>query len=113
MKKLPAPEKAVHSTPQSEQRVEQLAAHSIVDREVVTEAMADVWEKQGNKEKAIDIYGKLSLLNPSKSSYFAAKIEHLKQSWHDDLICDIDIPGKCDPEHCGIDPKPQRWWSGR
>ena len=80
MKKLPAPEKAVHSTPQSEQRVEQLAAHSIVDREVVTEAMADVWEKQGNKEKAIDIYGKLSLLNPSKSSYFAAKIEHLKQS---------------------------------
>src|SRR5574338_1434450 len=61
-----------------EKKVEQLAAHSIEDREVVTEAMAEVWEKQGNAAKAIEIYNKLGLLNPSKSSYFAAKIEQLK-----------------------------------
>jgi hypothetical protein len=45
----------------------------------VTEAMAEVWEKQGNTIKALELYEKLSLLDPSKSSYFAAKIEHLKQ----------------------------------
>jgi hypothetical protein len=67
--KQPAPEDA---------KVNLMAEHSITDREVVTEAMADVWEKQGNYPKAIEIYGKLSLLNPSKSAYFAAKIEHLK-----------------------------------
>lgn len=62
-----------------EQKVEELAQHSIDDREVVTEAMAEVWEKQGNHDKAREIYQKLSLLDPAKSSYFAAKIDHLKQ----------------------------------
>jgi hypothetical protein len=39
--------------------------------------MAEVWMRQGNKEKAIEIYNKLSLLNPSKKAYFAAKINSL------------------------------------
>ncbi|MFZ1259548.1 MAG: hypothetical protein WAQ93_03670, partial [Chitinophagaceae bacterium] len=64
----------------SEKKVEQLAEHSITEREVVTETMAEVWEKQGNAVKAIEIYGKLSLLEPSKSPYFAAKIEELKKT---------------------------------
>ena len=51
---------------------------SIDEREVITEAMAEVWWKQGNIEKAAEIYNKLKLLNPSKSHYFAAKIEALK-----------------------------------
>ncbi len=59
-------------------KVEQLAEHSIADREVVTEAMAEVWLKQGNTEQAAAVYRKLSLLNPSKSSYFAGLIEKLK-----------------------------------
>jgi hypothetical protein len=63
----------------AEQKVEQLAEHSLQERDVVTEAMADVWDKQGNTAKAIDIYSKLSLLDPSKSVYFAAKIEDLKK----------------------------------
>ena len=63
----------------SEEKVTVLADSSIADRNVITEAMAEVWEKQGNPEKAIDIYNKLSLLNPSKSSYFATLIEHLKK----------------------------------
>jgi hypothetical protein len=78
LKRLPVTEIAATVDNRSEQKVEQLAEHSITDREVVTEAMAEVWEKQGNMEKAIATYHKLSLLNPSKSSYFAAKIEHLK-----------------------------------
>jgi hypothetical protein len=34
--------------------------------------------KQNKQEKAIEMYEKLSLMNPSKSAYFAAKIESLK-----------------------------------
>ena len=78
-----APETAAGSTPTAtgpeDKKVTQMAAHSLAEGEVVTEAMADVWEKQGNHEKAIETYRKLSLLNPSKSAYFAAKIDHLKQ----------------------------------
>jgi hypothetical protein len=78
MKKLPVTEITSGVTASDEQKVEQMAEHSIDDREVVTETMAEVWEKQGNHEKARETYEKLSLLNPDKSSYFAAKIEHLK-----------------------------------
>lgn len=78
LRKVPATEIASSVSPQDERNVEKMAAVSIDDREVVTETMAEVWEKQGNKEKARAVYHKLSLLNPSKSSYFAAKIEQLK-----------------------------------
>jgi len=61
----------------SEQTVRIIAEHSIEEKEVLTEAMAEVWKKQGNNQKASDIYHKLSLLNPSKSAYFAAKIDQL------------------------------------
>ena len=47
------------------------------DANVLTEAMADVLVKQNKKAKAIEMYQKLSLINPSKSAYFAAKIESL------------------------------------
>jgi hypothetical protein len=60
-------------------KVEEMAEHSLTERIVLTEAMAEVWEKQGNLTKAIEVYNKLSLLDPSKSPYFAAKIEGLKK----------------------------------
>jgi hypothetical protein len=63
----------------TEEKVVQLATNSLQEKEVDTEAMAEVWIKQGQPEKAIDIYRKLSLLNPSKSSYFALLIEKLKK----------------------------------
>ena len=78
MKRLPVTEIAAAVSATDEKKVEKMAETSINDREVVTEAMAKVWEKQGNKAKATEIYQKLSLLNPAKSSYFAAKIEQLK-----------------------------------
>ena len=79
MKRLPLSELAKNAQPAAEQKVDQLAEHSIQNREVITEAMAEVWEKQGNITKAIEIYNKLSLLDPLKSTYFAAKIEGLKK----------------------------------
>ncbi len=64
----------------SEEKVITLAEHSVEDRNVITEAMAEVWIKQGEPQKALNIYNKLSLLNPSKSSYFANLIENLKKN---------------------------------
>lgn len=79
MKRLPVTEITKTVEIISEKKVEQLAEHSLTERDVVTETMAEVWEKQGNAVKAIEIYNKLSLLEPSKSPYFAAKIEELKK----------------------------------
>jgi hypothetical protein len=58
--------------------VADLAHHSLDEKQVWTEAMAEVWIKQGERQKAIRIYEKLSLLDPSKSAYFAGKIKTLK-----------------------------------
>lgn len=79
LRKVPVSEISKSVPANAEQKVEQMAEHSLEQREVITEAMAEVWEKQGNAAKAIDIYSKLSLLEPSKSPYFAAKIEELKK----------------------------------
>jgi hypothetical protein len=61
----------------AEQAVMTSAAHSIEGRDVLTEAMAEVLAKQGMRERARAVYEKLSLLNPDKRTYFAAKIEQL------------------------------------
>ena len=78
MKRLPAAEQVKSLEPVSEQKIENLAAHSVEGEEVYTETMAEVWVRQGNREKAMEVYNKLSLLNPSKRAYFAAKIDSLK-----------------------------------
>ena len=82
MKRLPVAETIRLPDTDSEKKVQQLADHSVSEGEadIVTETMAEVWLKQGNKEKAIDIYNKLSLLNPAKSAYFATLAEQLKNS---------------------------------
>ena len=54
--------------------IQQMAEKSNYEGETITEAMADVLTQQGMTDKAIKIYQKLSLLNPVKSAYFAAKI---------------------------------------
>lgn len=61
-----------------EEEVQTIAEKSNTEGDVVTEAMAEVFALQGRKQKAAAIYRKLSLLNPHKSAYFAAKIENLK-----------------------------------
>jgi hypothetical protein len=67
--------------PSSEEHtVEKLAQRSLDEKEVLTETMAEVWSRQGNMVKAIEIYTKLSLTEPAKSAYFAAKISALKKN---------------------------------
>jgi len=68
----------IESDPAAEFRVQNMAEHSNEPKEVVTEAMAEVLVKQGRPEQAIQIYEKLSFINPYKSAYFAAKIQELK-----------------------------------
>jgi hypothetical protein len=80
MKRLPATEAVPSLDSPSERKVTTLAEHSVDRADVVTEAMAEVWIKQGNLAKAIDVYNELSLLNPSKNAYFATKIQNLKDS---------------------------------
>jgi hypothetical protein len=63
---------------QVDSSVQHLAENSNKDAEVLTETMAEVFLQQGKRNKAKEIYSKLSLLNPDKSAYFAAKLENLK-----------------------------------
>ena len=80
MKRLPQAVAEANMDEATQQSIQRIAEHSFEEKDIVTETMAEVWIKQGNKQKAIDTLLKLSLLNPSKSHYFAAKIEQLKAS---------------------------------
>lgn len=64
--------------PELEKAIQNIAKTSLESREIVTETMADVFIKQGKVDKAIQLYIKLSFLDPHKSTYFAKKIEQLK-----------------------------------
>jgi hypothetical protein len=79
MKKVHIPGNEVNAGV-SDIAIQALAAKSNKEGEIVTEAMAEVLIQQGKAGKAIEVYKKLSLLNPSKSAFFAAKIEQLKGS---------------------------------
>ena len=77
MRRLPQKDREIVPDIAAERTVQTIAAHSIEGKEVVTETMAEVLAKQGMPEKAREVYNKLSLLNPGKRAYFAAKIEQL------------------------------------
>lgn len=64
--------------PELESAIQDIAGNSNEAREIVTVTMAEVLEKQGKYDKAIQLYIKLSFLNPDKSAYFASKIQQLK-----------------------------------
>jgi hypothetical protein len=77
MRRLPQKDREIIPDRVAEQNIQNFAAHSIEGKEPVTETMAEVLAKQGMPERARIVYEKLSLLNPEKSAYFAAKIEQL------------------------------------
>jgi hypothetical protein len=77
MKKIHV-EQAAETTPETNDSIQILAEVSNTETEVLTESMAEVFIKQGKPGKAGEVYQKLSLLNPAKSAYFAAKLENLK-----------------------------------
>jgi hypothetical protein len=77
MKKL-QPDQLPLQSEQADLTIQKLAEASNLGGEVETEAMAEVLIQQGKKQKALNVYKKLSLLDPSKSAYFTAKIDQLK-----------------------------------
>lgn len=58
--------------------VQNMAEKSNMEEEVITESMAEVYLQQGKTQKAKEIYQKLSLLNPAKNAYFAAKLNEIQ-----------------------------------
>ena len=77
MRRLPQKDREVVPDRVMEEAIQTSAAHSIQGKDIVTETMAEVLAMQGMREKARAVYEKLSLLNPDKRAYFAAKIEQL------------------------------------
>jgi len=63
-----------------EQMIAQIAEKANVQADILTESMAEIWEKQGNLKKAIATLEKLSFIFPEKSVYFASRIEQLKNN---------------------------------
>ena len=74
------PDKIPRQNEVVEKIIETSAEESNADANILTEAMAEVLLKQNKREKAIEMFEKLSLMNPAKSAYFAAKIESIKNS---------------------------------
>jgi len=52
---------------------------NVDEEEIISETLAQLYASQGNIQKAIHIYEKLSLLNQEKCRYFAARIQELGQ----------------------------------
>ena len=60
-------------------KAELIAAESVkLSKDVATETLAQLLEKQEHYAKAIKMYERLRLENPEKSDYFAARIETLQ-----------------------------------
>jgi hypothetical protein len=78
MKQVEVDPQDLGTDPELETAIHSIANTSNEAREIVTETMAEVLEKQGKTDKAIQLYIKLSFLNPDKSTYFASKIQKLK-----------------------------------
>lgn len=63
------------------EQVFEMAVNSIAHEDgLISESLATILVKQGKTDKAIDMYRKLSLRNPAKSTYFAQQIQQLQQS---------------------------------
>lgn len=59
---------------------EDISLSSVAENdELYTEELAEIYLRQGLKSKSLDIYAKLSLLNPEKSVYFAELIDRIKK----------------------------------
>ena len=63
---------------EEESETEDLAAANNAHTEIISETLAEIYEKQGLYDQSMDIYRKLSLKFPEKSIYFANRITRLQ-----------------------------------
>jgi len=75
LRKNPRIEARKDEIPDGEMAPESLEDHP----ELISETLAEIHTKQGKTDRAIEIYKKLSLKFPEKSSYFAKKIESIER----------------------------------
>jgi len=78
MKRLQPDRDAAMLNEQEEAAIRSEAEASNLDEDVITEAMAEVYARQGLVRKAIAVYEKLGLLDPDRSATFADRISQLK-----------------------------------
>lgn len=64
--------------PEEGESADLAAGSTALQDDLVTENLAEIMVKQGKAQKATDIYQKLMLKYPEKKTYFAQKIEQLK-----------------------------------
>ena len=50
------------------------------NQDLATETLAEIFLRQGQKDKALQVYERLILIFPEKTAFFAAKIENIKNS---------------------------------
>ena len=71
---------AAQDKPSEQPDYNQQAAASVLENTaIISASLADLLAKQGHTEKAAEMYARLCLIFPEKSTYFAAQIEKLKK----------------------------------
>jgi hypothetical protein len=79
MKRL-QPAAEIYEIEESDEEIDNGIDLQVPQEVIATEAMAEVYLKQGLIQKAIEVYAKLSLQNPVNSHIFAAKILQIKEN---------------------------------
>ena len=75
-----SPKKPAKELNESEQKLHKSAQKSLsFSGDLISEPLASLLARQGQRKKAIAMYEQLMLLFPEKSGFFAAKIEELKE----------------------------------
>ena len=77
MNKIKTEEEIETSKEKNEYPINSLQDIEHQELDIYTETMADIYINQGLKNKAIQIFEKLSLINPSKSAYFTSRINKI------------------------------------
>ena len=79
MKRL-QPASEIFEIEESDEEIDNGIDLQVPQEVIATEAMAEVYLKQGLTQKAIEVYAKLSLQNPANSHIFATRITQIKEN---------------------------------